>query len=228
MNLTKLPTSDAYQTLKAALLSGRYQAGEKLVTQQLADQLGLSRTPVREALARMEAQGLVTRISNQGYSLRNFSLRDVRDLFEARRVIEVSSAELATHRATEDSLNQMKASLERCAFLLESGELIGFQKAARNFHRIIGASTGNVLLLGMFDQISDLVLLFGLTLLRSSPTRAREILEENQAILACIASGNAEAAGNAMRQHLSQGHRHFMHSLSEFEVDLNLNSKSSS
>ncbi len=213
--------STVYQQIKKLILSGDMSAGDKLVSQQIADRLGFSRTPVREALARLESEGLVTRHANRGYSIRLLSLRETTHLFEARMVIEVANASFAAQRVQPDALVAMQDVLQQAKRLLEEKHIGEFQHASRRLHEYIAESAGNTQLFRMFSQINDLVLLFGITLLRASPVRAEEIMVENDQIYQAIANRQAEKAVAHMRNHITRGHQHFCRSLSDLTLDLN-------
>jgi len=212
----------AYQSLRAAIFSGRLKPGERLVSQQIADELGASRSPVREALARLESDGLVVRIGQWGYSVRVMTLHEAEHLFEARLVIEVANARLGAQRLKPEILQEMAAAQKDARAQLKRGRLVEFQRASRRVHERIAAMSGNTQLARMFQQINDLVLLFGLTLLRASPARADEILEENEAIIQAMASGSPERAGQAMQRHIARAHEHFRASLTAAAFDVPL------
>jgi len=214
--------SDAYEQVKDMIFSGVVGIGDKLVTQQLADRLGVSRTPVREALVRLASEGLVTRGENQGYSVRRLTLKDATNLFEARMVIEVANARFAAVRAGSDALCAMKDRLDQASRHLQASEFGAFQKASRGFHQLIAISTANDQLQRMFNQINDLVILFGITLIRSNPARALDIERENQRIYQAIETGSATQAADAMQDHLNRAYDRFKRSIPDLAVALDL------
>ncbi len=199
----------AYNTLREAILKGRLAAGSRLVTQRIATEMGLSRTPVKEALARLETEGLVTRADNWGYGVRTISLRDAEEIFEARLVIEVASAWRAAERATEAEAAGMVQLLSVSRSYLKARELAEFQNASRAIHELIAQATGNTQLMRMFRQVNDLVVLFGMSLLRANPARATAILAENEAIVEAIQRRHADQAARLMREHIENGHAGF-------------------
>ncbi|TMS59181.1 GntR family transcriptional regulator [Imbroritus primus] len=209
-----------YTELRNMILSGAMQPGERLVSQQIADQLGASRTPVREALARLETTGLVTRLDRWGYAVRSLTLHDAEHLFESRIVVEVANAGLAARRVSPTQLDAMQATRERANALLEAGRIAEFQRASRRFHEYIAESTDNGLMLQMFYQINDLVTLFGITLLRASPTRAAEIAQENALLYDAIAKRDPALAEATMRDHITHAHGHFRRSIDNARINL--------
>ncbi|MBL8351315.1 MAG: GntR family transcriptional regulator [Burkholderiaceae bacterium] len=199
----------AYASVRDAILRGHLAAGERLVAQRLAEQAGLSRTPIKEALARLESEGLVVRAENWGYVVRTISMRDAEEIFEARLVIEVAAAGIAAQRATAAEVDVMTKLLASSQKRLQARNLVDFQHEARAIHETIAQATGNSQLVRMFKQVNDLVLLFGVSLLKANPARATDILSENAAIVAAIRAGNADDAAALMRKHIECGHASF-------------------
>lgn len=206
---TLLNTATAYNGLRDGILKGRLAAGDRLVAQQIATGMGISRTPVKEALARLETEGLVVRAGNWGYSVRTISLRDAEEIFEARMVIEVANAERAAQRATETEAEAMAALLRVARRHLKVRNLVEFQHSSRAIHELIALATGNAQLVRMFKQVNDLVVLFGVSLLRANPSRADDILAENASLVEAIQLRRAEDAVRLMRQHIESGHASF-------------------
>ncbi|QEZ48786.1 GntR family transcriptional regulator [Cupriavidus oxalaticus] len=198
-----------YSRLRDAILKGKLEAGARLVTQRLATDLGVSRTPVKEALARLEGEGLVVREGNWGYNVRTISMRDAEEIFEARLVIEVASAERAAERATDAEAESMSQLLRACRLYLQDQNLVEFQHASRGIHELITQATGNSQLARMFRQVNDLVILFGVSLLRANPSRAADILGENEGIVEAIRMHDRNEAARRMRLHIESGHSSF-------------------
>ncbi|SCU98021.1 GntR family transcriptional regulator [Cupriavidus necator] len=212
----------AYTQLRLLILSGSIRPGERLISQQIADEIGASRTPVREALARLESQGLVVRAGHWGYTVRSMTLSEAEHLFESRLVIEVANARFAAERINAAGIAEMTKTQATAGALLRAGRLIEFQHASRRMHELVAESAGNTQLLRMFQQINDLVILFGVTLLRASPKRAEEIVGENQLICDAIAAHNSTAAADAMQDHITRGHEHFRQSLANNTIELKI------
>ena len=204
-----LSASSTYARLRDDILNGRRPGGERLVAQQIADELGVSRTPVKEALAKLETEGLVVRGGNWGYSVRTITVRDAEELFEARLVIEVANARLAAERVSEQEIAAMQKMLAAAQRHLKSKALPQFQNASRGVHELIAQATGNAQVIRMFKQVNDLVVLFGISLLRLQPERASAILSENREIVAAIQERRADDAARLMQQHIAEGHASF-------------------
>ena len=102
----------AWDRIRHGILTGQLAPGERLIAQRLAEDLGLSRTPVKEALASLEREGLVTRTGNWGYRVRVISVRDAQEVFEARLVVETANSFHAALRATESQIGAMAQGLQ--------------------------------------------------------------------------------------------------------------------
>jgi GntR family transcriptional regulator, vanillate catabolism transcriptional regulator len=199
----------AYSAVRDAILRGQLAPGERLVTQRLAAETGVSRTPIKEALARLESEGLVVRSENWGYAVRTISMRDAEEIFEARLIIEVAGARIAAQRATEAEADAMAKLLVSSQKRLQARNLVEFQHQARAIHELIAQATGNSQLVRMFKQVNDLVLLFGVSLLKANPARATDILGENQSIVGAIQGRRPDEAAALMQQHIERGHASF-------------------
>src|SRR6478672_7567083 len=102
----------AYDDVRAAIVENRYRPGQRLVEQRIAEELGLSRTPVREALRLLEAEGLVVSERNRGAMVRPLSSTEVGDLYGLRIRLESYAVEVATERATEEELGELVAAAD--------------------------------------------------------------------------------------------------------------------
>ena len=139
-----LPLRDVvFQTLRKGILTGELKPGERLLEIHLADKLGVSRTPIREAIRKLELEGLVTMIPRKGAEVANITEKSLRDVLEVRRALDVLSVELACDRMTEDELIRLQAACEQFERALVTKDLTQIAKADIAFHDIILESTGN-------------------------------------------------------------------------------------
>ena len=178
--------------------------------QELAEATGLSRTPVREALSRLVQEGLVVRSGGWGFSVRTLELRDVIDLFRVREPLEQESARAAAGRIDLETIERLEGLLDRSAVLLEAGHEVESILAARRFHLAISEASGNRLLLQMLQSINDRIHLVGMSVVRSVPGRAREVLDENRRILDALIARDEAALEAAVRQHIRRAEELFL------------------
>jgi DNA-binding GntR family transcriptional regulator len=194
-------TDRARDSILQAIVEGRLAPGSLHSVQSLATAFGVSRTPVREALIDLSAQGLVRFERNRGVRIQQTSVHDLEEIFALRILLEVP----ATHRAVEmgdaDLLSELKRELAAMEGAAEAGDertLMGYD---RRFHHLINAASGNARLADYVDSLRDLVLTRGISTAGRS-RGLRDIVAEHTAVIAAVESGDAAAAAGRMKDHL--------------------------
>ena len=152
-NLTEL----TYRSIKKSLLDGTLGELSRLTEESLASQLGISKSPVREALNRLEAEGLVTIESRRGAFVRQFSAKEIRDLYELRETLETYSIDAA--EITPKLLDELCASIHRTEEYLKAGDKLQHIEEDLRFHGMITASTGNQELCRVLENLQQKSLL---------------------------------------------------------------------
>jgi len=189
----------AYELLLKAIEEGALPPGSRLVETELAQRFAISRTPVREALGRLEAQGLVNHVPHQGASVATLGYAEINELYFVREMLEGTAARLAAIHAAgpeidilEEMVESDRARCDRPAELARSNRL---------FHRQVHCCARNRFLDGMLGTMRlSLVLLGGTTL--AVPERAAQSVDEHAAIVACIRTHDADGAEQAARRHI--------------------------
>ncbi|WP_042694462.1 GntR family transcriptional regulator [Azospirillum sp. B506] len=197
-----------YRELKSMILSGRLRPSERLSETRLAERLGVSRTPLREALMKLEKEGLVVGQRNIGYTVVDVDLPTVRNLLVVRQALDVCAAELACEVATDEDLDRIGAIVEEMEALNLS--IVGNSvDAARvlelglRIHIVIAEITRNDVLIRVTEQIYgqlQLALLLEILWIDLKDSG----LEEHQAIANAIRARDRAAAGHAARLHVQQ------------------------
>jgi DNA-binding GntR family transcriptional regulator len=192
-NLTEL----AYLHIKQYILEGSFSEGSKLTEDTLAAQLGISKSPVREALNRLESEGLVSIEPRRGAYVRRFSLREACDLYSLREVLEVYAVGLAD--ITPSFLNELAASIDRIKGDLEERDTVAYVEEDIRFHNMIAAATGNKELCRILENISQKS-----ALCRSKTYRlaAAASPDCHDRIYLAMKEGHRELAQKAMREHI--------------------------
>jgi DNA-binding GntR family transcriptional regulator len=159
IKLAKVPnlTELTYRSIKQNLLDGTLGELSRLTEESLATQLGISKSPVREALNRLEAEGLVCIEPRRGAYVRQFSAKEIRDLYELREILEVHSIEGAN--VTPKLLGELAASINRTKKHLKDGNKLEHIEEDMRFHRMITAATGNDELCRVLENIQQKTLL---------------------------------------------------------------------
>jgi DNA-binding GntR family transcriptional regulator len=193
----------AYRHLKEAILNLEFKTGRPLRAQAIAESLSLSRTPVREALGRLEQEGLVARDGGWGYVVRPIDLKEAMDLYKVREALEVEAMKEAIPNLTEIYVSRMCACLHRAKEEIRRRRFGKFRENAREFYRTVAEATGNTCLQNMLMVIDDRVRLLGALMADKHLGRPTESLAENEAVLAAMRAGDVVAAEHAVRKHVS-------------------------
>ncbi len=194
------PQKDAYDLILEAIDSHIYTPGDRLVESELADRFGVSRTPVREALQRLETQGLLTR---DGRSLIVASLdhTQMSELYVVRGELEGLAAKLAARHATPEEVGVLRDMLEADKALRDDPEALA--RANRRFHKQIHLASHNRFLVRQLDLVHRSMALLATTSI-SAEGRGADTLAEHQVIVEAIESGDGDAAYAALRDHISK------------------------
>jgi DNA-binding GntR family transcriptional regulator len=186
--------------VKEAIRSGRLAPGQRLLESELTSRLGMSRGPVREALAQLQVEGFIDVAPHRGARVHQMSREEMTDLFAVRALLAGEAARLAAAHVDEgDHRARMAAELARQASL-QAGDLAEYAEANVAFHLLIDEMSGNRLLASMLDQLQTRVGPF----LRLAQSRGRErALEHHVAIAEAILAGDGAAAARGMRRHVN-------------------------
>lgn len=194
------PLKDAYGMILEAIDVGVYKPGDRLVESELADRFGVSRTPIREALQRLETQSLLTR---DGRSLIVASLdhNQLAELYVVRSELEGLAARLAARHATDEEVRLLRAMVEEDAALIADPQAMS--RANRRFHKQIHLASHNRYLVQQLDLVHRSMALLASTSI-SVAGRGERTLEEHSTIVEAIAAGDGDAAYRALKEHISR------------------------
>jgi DNA-binding GntR family transcriptional regulator len=199
LKLTKNPnlTEQAYQSVKQQLLNGSFPEGSKLTEEYLSSALGISKSPVREALMRLESEGLINIEARRGAYVRKFTAKEVRELYDVRALLEVHA--VSTARITPQLLEAMAASIERTRANLEAGDKLSHIEEDIHFHGLISRSTANHEFGRILDNIQQKSLLCRMATFYLSATTAPA---SHQKIYTAMRDGDVELAKREMHDHI--------------------------
>lgn len=199
MAQVKTQNTDAYSLILEAIDSGVYRPGDRLVESELAERFGVSRTPIREALQRLETQSLLSR---DGRSLIVSSLdhNQMAELYAVRTELEGLAARLAARHATEEEVQVLQEMVEGDKALL--GDPAALARANRRFHKMIHLASHNRFLVQQLDLVHRSMALMATTSL-AAQGRGEVALGEHQAIVDAVARRDEDAAYKALRDHIS-------------------------
>lgn len=197
---SKATQGDAYGLILDAIDSGLYRPGDRLVESELAERFGMSRTPIREALQRLETQSLLTR---DGRSLIVASLdhNQLSELYIVRGTLEGLAARLAARNATPEEIRVLRDMIAADDALVDDPKALS--RANRRFHRQIHLASHNRFLVQQLDLVHRSMALLATTSLEVEG-RSRDAMEEHRQIVDAIEAGEGGAAEEALRAHISK------------------------
>ncbi len=191
----------AYRTVKRRILENHYPPGQQVLEQELADDLGMSRTPVREALIRLHEEGLVELIPRRGMRVVPLAPGDMQEIYEVLTALEVAAVELAARRhLNPEALQPLEEALQAMETRLAADDLDGWARADVRFHQALITLSGNKRLIGMAATLADQVHRARMITLRLRPRPDRSIREHRE-VLEALRSGEGDRAGRAHRRH---------------------------
>jgi DNA-binding GntR family transcriptional regulator len=194
-------TADAaYSALRQSILQGDLAPGERLRSDALANDLKVSRTPVREALRKLEAEGLVQR-SGSGLIVREFSEHDLTELFYVREALEGMAARLAAENATPGEIGEIRELLDDMETLGQRGDLVALRPLTAEYHRLVGRAAHNGRLLQSLENLLGHVRQMQTSTLLNIQGRAAEALKEHRDLLQAIEARDSERAEKVAREH---------------------------
>jgi DNA-binding GntR family transcriptional regulator len=195
---TESVSERTYQELRARIIGGALPPGAVVTERKAAELIGVSRTPLRAALVRLEGEGLVQRLDNRAVTIRRFSIEDLLELLVARRALEAEAAGIAAARAEPGATAALRAEAQRFA----AGEDADFERFWAHddrFHHWIAETSGQGLLRSLIDDLRGKARMCHVPRM---PHRFVDQCSEHLVILDAIDAGNREAAAQAMRAHV--------------------------
>ena len=193
----------AYEAIRQSILSGQWKIGELYNEKAIAADLGISRTPVREALLELASQDLIIFLPRRGLMVNRFTRRDVDEIFELRKAIELAAVEKITVASPPFDLFEIEESLLSQRKAVKQKDYLAFMEADRLFHTSFSELTSNRRLIAILENIRDMIHVMGVKAL-ALEGRALEVIEEHQTIFEAVKKGNIEEARKAMAYHLDQ------------------------
>jgi len=208
----------AYRAMRAKILDNVWAPGHRALEQELALELGMSRTPVREALIRLQEEGLVEVVPRHGMSVLPVSADDMRDIYEMLTALESTAAELAVRRRPgEAQLKPLLDASRDMARALKEDDLDAWAAADESFHRHLVALSGNRLLIDAVQNCWDRAHRARMVTLRMRP-KPTHSTREHMEVVENIRSGDARAAFEAHRAHRERGSRELLAILEHYRL----------
>ncbi len=197
-----LPLRDVvFKKLRRAILTGELKPGERLMEIHLAEKLGVSRTPIREAIRKLELEGLVVMIPRKGAVVAEITEKSLKDVLEVRRALDMLSAELACERITEEGKQELKRACMEFENAVRDGELREIAQKDVALHNIIVEATGNIRLEQMVNNLSEQMYRYRFEYIKDT-SRHGALLEEHRGIYESILKCDKKLAAERAKEHI--------------------------
>ena len=211
--LSRTVAEQVHGFIQHALLSGQLNPGDRLAEGELAAALGISRTPIREALRQLDADGLVVVLPHRGTFVRTLDPRRGRQLYEARLLIEPATVRAAAARITDKQLEALRPLLDSALNEAEAGDIGGVSVDSEAFHVALFKVAGNDVLFELWNRVWAEWQLFRVCAWRNKPHRPRAVATEHAALYDALAARDEDRAAAVMTEHLAQAWYHVERSL---------------
>lgn len=212
-----LPLRDVvFQTLRQAILRGELKPGERLMEIHLAQKLGVSRTPVREAIRKLELEGLVLMIPRKGAVVAEITVKDLEDVLEVRMALEELAVRNACRRITPEQLQEVKRLSEEFRKTLYGDDVSAYAQADVKFHDAIYLATGNGRLVQILNNLREQMYRYRMEYLKDRQSHSI-LVKEHEEIVRGLSEHNEELAIEATSRHIRRQRDHIVNQLSSRE-----------
>ena len=210
-----LPLRDVvFNTLRKAILKGDLKPGERLMEIALAEKLGVSRTPIREAIRKLELEGLVVMAPRKGAKVASITERDLNDVLEVRKGMEELAIRLACERITPEQLDELDKVEKKFLNLIDSENLTELAEVDVEFHDVIYAATNNKRLIQLLNNLREQMYRYRIEYLKDSAVR-RQLAKEHIAICEALRTHDRESALRYVYVHIDNQQKAIIRSLNE-------------
>lgn len=197
-----LPLRDVvFRTLRKSILTGELKPGERLMEIHLANKLGVSRTPIREAIRMLELEGLVIMIPRRGAQVAQITEKNLRDVLEVRRAMDALAVELACERITPEEVDRLKAACEHFATVTKSRDANKIARADVSYHDIILQASRNDRLMQLISNFSQQMYRYRLEYIKEEGS-CEGLVEEHRMIYEAIREKDKLKGAALMKAHI--------------------------
>ncbi len=203
------------ENLRDAIKKGILEPGERLMEVQLADELGISRTPVREAIRKLEQEGYVIMMPRRGTYVSNISEGDVKEIFEIRSALESLAAGLAARRIEQNELEDLQSLLNEIEGYIKQNNIEKIVETDVKFHGLLYQVSRNNRLVGIINNLKEQLARFR-TLSMSYPGRLQATFEEHSEMVEAISNGDVSSARDAAERHMEQAEETLLKAMRKF------------
>lgn len=198
-----------FEHLREAIITGALKPGERLMELQLAEEMGVSRTPVREAIRKLELEGLVIMVARRGAYVSDLSIRDIAETFEIRAALESLAAGLAAERIVPEELEQLERILVHIGECEQESDLSRITELDEEFHALLFSASRNGRLSQIVSNLREQITRFRKTSL-STPGRFKAVFQEHKQIVEAISERNSALAQSLAKEHIENAEHSLM------------------
>ena len=198
-----------FNSIRGAIISGVLKPGERLMEVQLAEKMGVSRTPIREAIRKLELEGLVVMIARKGAYVADLSIKNITDVLEVRAALEGLASGLAALRMTEEEIKDLELTARHFEQAMNSNDVEGVIQTDIEFHEKIFKATRNEKLLQLTNSLMEQVQRFRVMYLNKA-IKSTNLIKEHYKIVEAISRRNREMAENIAKIHIQNAEKDMM------------------
>ncbi|UCB49539.1 MAG: GntR family transcriptional regulator [Deltaproteobacteria bacterium] len=195
-----------FENLKQAIVRGNFSPGNRLVESHIAEAMGISRTPVREAIHKLEREGLIKKLPQGGFYVLNLTREDIEETFGIRGVLESYAARLAAIKHKKEELAPLEEKIEEFQYFLNHGEMEALLKINTEFHGLLYAMSRSPKLIKMINDLQDQIYRFRRIILKIE-TMAQTSNEDHRHMLRAMRKRDADRVETLVRQHILRGQK---------------------
>lgn len=192
-----------FNTIREAIIAGELKPGERLMEVQLAEKMGVSRTPVREAIRKLELEGMVEMIPRKGAHVAEVSVKDIMDVLEVRASLDGLATSLAATRITPEEIKELKHVYTQFVTNVEKDNVSGTIKKDVEFHDVIYRASRNEKLMQISNNLKEQVQRFRVIYLKGFGS-TKDVIREHEQIIEAITTGNSEMALKIAYEHIKK------------------------
>ena len=208
-----IPLRDiVFKTLREAIITGDLQPGERLMEIKLANELGVSRTPVREAIRKLELEGLVIMTARKGAEVAPINEKDLKEVLEIRKSLESLACELSCRNVKDSDIRKLRSINQEIARGVDNEDIELITKKDVEFHEIINTLTDNQRLIQMLHQLKEHIFRYRFEYIKEMKNK-QTIVDEHNRIIDAIASKDPKRASAEIEQHIETQERYILNTL---------------
>ena len=208
-----MPLRDVvFHTLRRAIMQGDLKPGERLMEIKLANRLGVSRTPTREAIRMLELEGLVTMVPRKGAQVAEITEKDLKDVLEVRIGQEELAVKFVCQRIDDRQLRELQEASRKFAEAVQSEDLTKLAEADVNFHDLIYKATGNERLVQLLNNIREQMYRYRVEYLKDEEVRS-SLVEEHNRLWKALKERDAEQAARITQEHIERQQAYIMENI---------------